>query len=150
VDDQAAYEHSEAYERFVERRPTLRIEAIRRRVPAWVLTLEGEWAECTIDASGGARALNIIGRPTVGGMSGLPIVTARGHAVGLVSVGSESNGIAADEQHGQPALVSCLPGWLLADHLKSSQAFLESIDAMKRSWEGYLRATYRDVKGRTR
>jgi hypothetical protein len=140
VDNQAYIEHAEAYEQFVEGRSTFRVEPLRGHHRAWVLTLTNEWVECTVDVSGGeGRAINIIDRPPVGGMSGSPIVSARGGAIGVVSVGSDNPG---DEHFGQPALVGCLPGWLLSEFCNSSTSFLESIMSARRGWERYLHRTY--------
>lgn len=155
-DGQVLPDESEAFEQFVENRPTFRVGGIRRRSRAWLLTLDGQWRECVVDAVGRAgRTVSIIRDATQPGMSGSPIVTDNGRAIGLVSIGSETHRLVggtlvpsreAEDQHGQPALIGTLPGWLLADVFASSSAkFLESIDGLKQSHRRQVLAMAREA-----
>jgi hypothetical protein len=109
-DNQSLIEEAEAYEAFVESVTPFSIGDAPEHGPVWLFSLEGEWFSCQ------ARYLSwvnsLIGLTTdtqniEAGMSGLPIVSETGEAVGVVSIGSNGN------QHGpNPRLVRDLPGWL--------------------------------------
>lgn len=131
-DGQALYNECEAYERFVEGRPTVRLAALTRRSPAWLLTLDRHWEKCTVDVEGNGRALTLFGAHVTGGMSGSPILRPDGRAMGIVSMGSESAGIEHHEQYGQPALVANLPSWLLVELLTSVKALPQLVQAQSR------------------
>jgi hypothetical protein len=139
-DGQVLYDEAEAYDQFVERRPTLRIGTICQRTQAWVLSLDGQWQQCIVDTDRDARSLTIFDRPTKPGMSGSPIVTDTGCAIGLVSVGGSGEST-KEGAFGQPLLVGCLPGWVLAQAFPSV-TFLESIKAIKTSWETRLKTDW--------
>jgi hypothetical protein len=74
---------AEAYDRFAESRPHLRLGAIRQRCAGWVLSLQQEWQPCTVDVGGGGSSLTLIDARLSGGMSGSPILAADGNAVGV-------------------------------------------------------------------
>ncbi len=75
---------------------------------AWLLSLDGRWFRCAVSA--GSRGLNIpeAAEPIEGGMSGSPIVSEEGRAIGVVTLNIGSYG-------GNPFLAAALPGWLLAE-----------------------------------
>jgi hypothetical protein len=85
----------------------------------YMLALDGvTWKPTTLELhmTFGGNALS--SGETLGGQSGSPILNAKGHAVALVSVGSETtvNGVRPQEQHRngpQPILKLALPPWLL-------------------------------------
>jgi hypothetical protein len=116
-DGQVLYDESEAYETFMENRPTLRIGALMEACPAWLLTLGGEWERCLVEPGIRGRSLTVIDaiHGHAPGTSGSPILTEDGHAVGLISVGSETGGKVQVRQPGQPVLTNDLPAWLLAE-----------------------------------
>ena len=69
------------------------------RGSARVLSLDGEWIECTVTAS--AQWLGVDQEELVaGGMSGSPILSLDGRAIGLVSTGGQN-----------PILRQNLPAW---------------------------------------
>ena len=120
-DDQALYDEAEAYERFMDGRPTVRIGRVRKPRSAWLLTPDGQWERCTVQAQGG-RYL-VLGNPKEGnapGTSGSPILTADARAVGVVSIRTKDVGKEAVLQWGQPELVSCLPARLLTELLNAN------------------------------
>ncbi len=129
-DNQTYGDEADAYEAFVDARPTLRVGALTRRSGAWLLSLPGAWISCAVDMCG-PRALSISGQETKGGMSGSPII-ARNRAIGIVTT-SANAGLS-----GQPALISALPGWLLVDLVKSSKLRVDALDAMKTAWHRKL------------
>jgi hypothetical protein len=64
---------------------------------ALILSLEGEWVECSVKRDGAWLAIQQE-QLVEGGMSGSPIVSMAGHAIGLISSGSRS-----------PVLLEALP-----------------------------------------
>jgi hypothetical protein len=80
----------------------------------WVLDLDGQWIPTTLEVFS-RTSLSI--DPTEPGMSGSPILSDAGLAVGMVVVGTvivSENGERENERAGrQPILVHDLPGWLL-------------------------------------
>jgi hypothetical protein len=64
------------------------------RGPAWVLSLGGEWVACTAVRRGHWLAVEPLG-VIVFGMSGSPIITPAGEAVGVISTGSMNAVLAA-------------------------------------------------------
>jgi hypothetical protein len=72
---------------------------------AFVLSLEGEWQRCTVHNGGRfLRITNQRDNHIRGGMSGSPIITETGAAIGLISTGDGAM---------NPSLMDCLPPWLL-------------------------------------
>lgn len=141
-DSQAMPSAHDAYQDLVEGRSTLRLTAVTRRAAAWLLTLDGQWEECAVVGVGG-RTLTLIGARIAGGMSGSPILAEDGRVAGVVSLGSSEVDETEDheerEAHFQPALVSHLPGWLLAELFKPLKGWPNLISAQKRAWGRYLR-----------
>jgi hypothetical protein len=77
---------------------------INYKSPARLLSREGEWFRCTVARSPRGYSLWIedIEQPIVGGMSGSPIVTDSGAAVGLICTTTGPH----------PRLLDNLPGWI--------------------------------------
>jgi hypothetical protein len=73
--------------------------------PARLLSLAGDWIPCRVEYLNGP--LWIKGGLIEGGMSGSPIVNEEGGAIGLISVGGESEG------GPNPCLTRHLPAWLV-------------------------------------
>jgi hypothetical protein len=72
---------------------------------AFVLSLGGEWQRCTVH--NGGRYLSIKEADSIkSGMSGSPIIDAKGAAIGLLSTSGDSLSI-------NPSLMDCMPPWLL-------------------------------------
>ena len=113
-DDQRLSDEDDDYQRFVEGRPSLSVAKLAQRVPAWVLTLDGQWDECAVEDYG--RTQTLFEASISQGMSGSPILTSSssGHAVGVVALKGLTGTVAA-AQHMQPSLVASLPGWLLTE-----------------------------------
>jgi hypothetical protein len=94
--------------------------------PALLLSLDGEWYPCdVVDTSyfGTEVGLPLWLEKAVGGirggMSGSPILSPDGKAIGLISVGGGRSGGGPPEERmhieggPNPRLVHHLPGWLL-------------------------------------
>jgi hypothetical protein len=110
-DNQDLSEECDAYEAFVEPLVGLSVADVLRtplsvdgRQPegamGWVLSLAGEWQQCRMSHFGGPLWLS--SAKIKGGMSGSPILSANGSAVGLIA-----------SNHAQPRLLHSLPGWVI-------------------------------------
>jgi hypothetical protein len=146
-DNQVLLDENEAYERLIAGRVPLAIDSVRplprtlaermsRQFPEAVscpvrlMTLDGQWDACEVQVSAYWRSLTLVGA-TLGiaaGTSGSPILTERGQAIGVISVGSErwvgpdTPSVVAREQAGQPALGLNLPAWLRDELLPCERA----------------------------
>jgi len=126
-DGQELYPQAEAYDALTEERPALRIADAPTSSRAWLLSVAGEWNPCRVTrldddhpvALGASLIIKDAAAGIHGGMSGSPIVTADGAAVGILTM---SSGIGAPEGTEEsvhtgggpnPRLIDCLPGWLL-------------------------------------
>lgn len=115
-DSQALEDEPGAYDALVEDAPILRIGKPGSG-NGWVLSLDGGWVRTTIEVFSGSGGASLSIDPTEAGMSGSPILSDAGLAVGIVALGKET---ASDDgkrtcerAEGQPILVRNLPGWLL-------------------------------------
>ena len=79
---------------------------------AWLLSLDGRWFSGTIRHFGGPLWITHPAERVLGGMSGSPIVTEIGTAIGVVCTAA-----APWEGGPNPRLSHNLPGWLLGDAL---------------------------------
>jgi Trypsin-like peptidase domain len=120
-DRQELYDQAAAYDELTELRPSFRIDDAPISDRAWLLSLAGEWTPCRVQRAGDDQRFALrmplwIEDAMVGihgGMSGSPIVTDDGAAIGVLSVsgGKESEG--STQSGPNPRLADCLPGWLL-------------------------------------
>ena len=76
---------------------------------AWLLSLDDQWFRCDVEA--GAKALGVTNAAgkLAGGMSGSPIVSLEGEAIGVL----------VNDGFPQPILSRNLPAWLLDELLTS-------------------------------
>src|SRR5262245_35880994 len=110
-DNQDLFEQAEAYDRLMKDMAALRVAAAPagRKGAGYVLTLDGKWKQGRLERFG-----HIFGfapeRYIAPGMSGSPIVSAAGAAIGLISTSSEGafEGLAPFN----PVLLDCLPARL--------------------------------------
>jgi len=122
-DGQELFNEAEAYEALTENVPSLRIGDIADvdltaddldSEPAWLLTLDGRWAECMVTAFPRALWIENAVEGIRGGMSGSPILTGDASAIGIVCL---SGGGLDEDSHTEggpnPRLTHNLPGWLL-------------------------------------
>jgi hypothetical protein len=123
-DNQGLAEQAAAYEELVTPLKPLPIAAMPRTeyeasCSAWLLSLEGEWFGCRAQCIGnGPLWVTESTEPIRGGMSGSPIITDGGKAIGVVSCAAESeDGTALCASQSRPVknprLTRDLPGWLL-------------------------------------
>jgi hypothetical protein len=109
--NQALSDQADAYDALVEVATPLRIAA--PGTEGWLLSLDGVWFRSTLQTFGGPFWLTDMGGKFVGGMSGSPIVSTSGAAVGVACLGGEIGGRQAEIIGPQPSLTGNLPGWLL-------------------------------------
>jgi hypothetical protein len=77
----------------------------------WLLSLDGIWLRCTVSFSGPALALTNMEGLFTAGMSGSPIVSPEGAAVGVACLGGESGGRHSEIIGPQPSLAgNCRAG----------------------------------------
>jgi hypothetical protein len=113
-DGQAGWDQA-AYETLVESATPLMIADAPKKGPGWLLSLEGSWFECTVEHTGGRQLwITSTAKSIEGGMSGSPIISAEGAAIGMVCLSAEDPGGHAIPPHGpNPRLTGDLPGWVL-------------------------------------
>jgi hypothetical protein len=147
VDSQERYDDAQAYEKLVEALDPLPLGSLTfgyRRYPgstlqrggrkvkvkgfvdatpiaesdAWLPALDGHWFRCRVVSRG--RSLCIIDAQDDirGGMSGSPIVSPAGHAIGVVCISAALSGVRSREGGPNPLLAAQLPGWLSDGLLK--------------------------------
>lgn len=116
-DDQAAPEEAAAYETLTEEMEPFTVGALKSErghkdfeLRGRLLSLEGEWIDCAVSYK--HRRLWLKGGSIVGGMSGSPIITKDGVAIGVIS-NSEEGHPATSLLGPQPRLDLDFPGWLL-------------------------------------
>lgn len=109
-DGQVLWDEADAYNELMEAATPVAIADAPENGPAWLLSLDGNWFPCAVrTGERGPLWLSGAAERIKGGMSGSPIVSADGMAIGIVCTGN--GGAMADGPN--PRLVDCLPGWLL-------------------------------------
>ena len=114
-DYQALFEEAEAYDELIDDGPVLQIADPPPRGPAWLLTLDGQWARCEVQHSRGPLWISDAAEPIMGGMSGSPILDPDGAAIGVVCCSSGGPGEIHTEGGPNPKLTDSLPGWMLRE-----------------------------------
>ena len=116
-DNQDLDERAEAYNRLMKDMAAFPVAAAppqgRKNGAGYVLTLDGEWKQGRLKRFGHTLGF-APERYIVPGMSGSPIVSAAGAAIGIISTGSEESVDAAFDGliALNPVLLDCLPAWL--------------------------------------
>jgi len=126
-DTQELYEEAEAYSGLTESVPALPVSDILgvgkygwvSDAPAWLLSLNNKWISCKVSRRDRAFNISEAMDGIRGGMSGSPIMSDEGAAIGIVTA---SGGVAgSSEPHTEgapnPRLIIDLPGWLLREVL---------------------------------
>lgn len=121
-DCQELSEQAAAYGELVEAAAPITIADMPQGGHAWLLSLDGRWSRCAVcDSSqfhaGGASPLWLqdAAEPIKGGMSGSPVVSPEGAAIGIMCCSSGTGPDVEEHTDGgmNPRLVDHLPGWLL-------------------------------------
>jgi hypothetical protein len=107
-DNQELYDEADAYAALIEPLAPLRPgDAAPTKTPAYLIALDGHLINCTVHHFGGPLLIENATDGIAFGMSGSPILSREGAAIGVVSQShAHSEGIA-------PRLIASLPGWLL-------------------------------------
>jgi hypothetical protein len=126
--DRELAEEAEAYDRLLDGTPGFAIANVRpnKRISAKVLSLSTQWISCSISHYGGS--LRLKGAAIEGGMSGSPIVSRTGKAVGVVCGSSETVGVQITSIN--VCLMRGLPRWFpLRSHslLRTSNTLSEAL-----------------------
>ena len=110
-DRQALYKKSDAYDELVQAAEPLPVADAPELCAAWLLSLDGQWFECKAEwITDGPFWTSEAEQQTEDGMSGSPILDARGAAIGVVCTGSNN------EIEGPHARLSrSLPGWMFRE-----------------------------------
>ena len=112
-DDQELSEQCEAYEAFLESLTPLPIAEAGEAGEAFFLSLENQWFSGHFDRiHGGSMCLSKLEGAIRLGMSGSPILNARGEAIGVVNLTDNKPG--SESYVWQTPLFRNLPGWMLA------------------------------------
>lgn len=109
-DGQVLFDQCEAYDDFIDELPALRIGKLHVSTEVWILSLSGKWLQCKAMAQterGRFSLSEVSGDGIESGMSGSPIVSNSGEAIGVVVTGGRDGG------GPQPNLNGNLPGAML-------------------------------------
>jgi Trypsin-like peptidase domain len=108
-DNQELWNEAEAYESLTESAEALAIADAPEQGHGWMLSLEGRWFRCAVRYSrDGPLWISDAEQRIAGGMSGSPIISDQGMAIGVVCLGGGQQ----YEGGPNPRLVRDLPRWL--------------------------------------
>jgi hypothetical protein len=111
-DNQALFEQAEQYEAFLDTTMPFRVADAPLEGTGWVLTLDQHWLRCKLKRWHDGP-LWISEGHIAGGMSGSPVVSDDGSAIGVVVTGDSFDDNDVQTAGGpQPVLTRDLPGWL--------------------------------------
>jgi hypothetical protein len=105
---------ADAYQALVVSARPLSISEAPEEGPALLFSLTGEQMSCVVRRFGGALGISDAVPGIMPGMSGSPIVSSNGSAIGVCCVSNSVDG-PSSEGEGQPRLTHHLPGWLLGE-----------------------------------
>jgi hypothetical protein len=118
-DTQTFSDEADAYSALLENATPFRITEAPEKARGFLLSLEGEWFGCQVqwmERIDGPLWVSKPAQPIEGGMSGSPIVSETGNAIGIVAASVIEKGKdAATDEFGasNPRLMRDLPLWLL-------------------------------------
>ena len=130
-DNQVLFDEADAYETVTESVDPFAIAEAPEEGSGWLCSLSGEWFRCAVQyltRIDGPIWISKTEQPIKCGMSGSPIISDDGAAIGVVNLGSVTPEMTdrCEGKYGLPnsRLVRDLPGWLLRartvtpDHLE--------------------------------
>jgi hypothetical protein len=112
-DDQTLFDEWELYEELVNAVDPLPVSDAAPKGDGWLLSLEGQWFQCKIDSMYGPLDISDATGNIAGGMSGSPILSESGSAIGIVCAGGETEAGICTEGGPNSRLARNLPGWML-------------------------------------
>jgi hypothetical protein len=110
-DGQTRLNEWEAYDRFVDDRPTFKVAVADEQVrPGWLFSKRNNWEPCGVSSPRGrsVQVTDAATSATAPGTSGSPILNEDGNAVGVITLGPQPNVSLARE----------LPAWLAKELIK--------------------------------
>jgi hypothetical protein len=90
-DGEELYEEAQSYDTLLQTVTPLRIADAPENGRAWLLSLDGEWFECTVEyikRVDGSLNISRIAQSIEFGVSGSPVISDDGKAIGAVCLGS--------------------------------------------------------------
>jgi len=113
-DTQVLLDQAKAYDDFIDSHETITITTAAMEGRAWIFALDGHRFRCTVEHRG--RLLwTATDEPVTEEMSGSPILSNDGTAIGVVSVSSESGNIPRMHTGPDANLAAHLPAWFLQE-----------------------------------
>ena len=109
----------EAYDSMLSELDAVEIGSMQREIDrAWLLSLDNQWFRCAVKRRPGeALWIENATKGIRAGMSGSPIMTESGEAIGVVVTSSSTGDQEIDTKGGpNPYLTGNLPGWIFATH----------------------------------
>jgi|SRR5271166_6665469 len=110
-DNQELCDEADAYETLMESTTPPPIADAPENGHGWMLSLDNEWFQCDVEYMcrvDGELWISNATQPIVGGMSGSPVLSEKGEAIGIVALS-----VLGGDACINPRLVRDLPGWLL-------------------------------------
>jgi hypothetical protein len=114
-DNQALSTEFDDYQELVQVTVALKISSPARSGPAWLLSLENRWFRCAVRQVGGPLWIFGASESIMGGMSGSPIITDDGSAIGVLCTSSGMVGQIHTDGGPNPRMDGNLPAWVLRD-----------------------------------
>jgi|ERR1700722_4078459 len=114
-ENQELRNEAEAYEKLVGSATPFSITDAPSQDQGWLLSLGARWFRCAVEYIKEIDGPLLISNPAltiVGGMSGSPVISDQGAAIGVICIGSDSGCDLPISVN--PRLVRDLPSWLLA------------------------------------
>jgi hypothetical protein len=109
-DNQELSDQYEAYETMVDASEVLEICEPAQRCRAFLLSLENQWFECTVQHMKGPLWISGAAAGIVGGISGSPIMADDRTAIGVMCCSGGTTDVST-EGGPNPRLMGNLPGW---------------------------------------
>jgi hypothetical protein len=115
-DYQELGEQAEAFEALIDAAVPLKMGDVQSPSKAWLLSLDNKWFRCTVQyRNNGGFWINDAAKEIRGGMSGSPIISDDGAAIGIVCVAGGTMLGHHTAGGPNPRLRLNLPGWVLAE-----------------------------------
>jgi hypothetical protein len=115
-DGQELWAEASSWSGLVESESVTPLSIAKPGEEGWLLSLDGVWFRCSVQCQEcGPLWLSDLEGRIVGGMSGSPVISAAGAAIGIVCVSAESSSGQSMHHGPNPSLTRNLPGWFLRE-----------------------------------
>jgi hypothetical protein len=113
-DDEELSEEAEGWESLIDDAEALAIASLPKEATVWLLSLDGQWRQAHAQHRGHGGGIWLSRADKFErGMSGSPILTVDGRAVGVFGLSSGAEGEAHTRGGPQARLTAHLPAWIL-------------------------------------